>query len=92
MTEGDLWLLQGWCGVAPLRATWWGMTPGVYAGSAPHRLGEQDKAASFRLGGGGHLAVSSLLGVPTAALDKLPQSDAELTHHARHTRAARWGD
>ena len=64
----------------------------VYAGLAPHRLGEQDKAASFRLGGGGRLAVSPLPQVPTAALDKLPRSDAELTHHARHTRAARWGD
>ena len=69
-----------------------GVTLGVYAGPALHRLRECDKAASFRLGGGGRSVVSPLPRVPTAALDKLPWSDAELTHHARHTRAARWGD
>ena len=69
-----------------------GVTLGVYEGTGPAPAQEARQSSLLRLGGGGRSAVSPLPRVPTAALDKLPRSDAELTHHARHTRAAHWGD
>lgn len=66
--------------------------PGGLRGTGPAPAQEARQSSLLRLGGGGRSAVSPLPRVPTAALDKLPRSDAELTHHARHTRAAHWGD